>query len=104
MREVITIGLDIAKSVFQVHGVDLDGPVVIRKPVGRAKVVEFFGDCRESAASALSISAALMFRVSSGCLVAVLVRHSDAWSKISAKLSVQSCWSFKIIFCFCFQA
>jgi len=46
MREVITIGLDIAKSVFQVHGVDVDGPVVIRKPVGRAKVVEFFGDCR----------------------------------------------------------
>jgi len=42
MGEVSTIGLDIAKSVFQVHGVDVDGAVVIRKRVGRAKVVEFF--------------------------------------------------------------
>ena len=29
--EVITIGLDIAKSVFQVHGMDVEGAVVIRK-------------------------------------------------------------------------
>jgi len=42
MGEVITIGLDIAKSVFQVHGVDVDGAVVIRKRFGRAKVLEFF--------------------------------------------------------------
>ena len=33
MGEVSTIGLDIAKSVFQVHGVDVDGTVVIRKRV-----------------------------------------------------------------------
>ena len=33
MGEVSTIGLDIAKSVFQVHGVDVDGAVVIRKRV-----------------------------------------------------------------------
>jgi transposase len=42
MGEVSTIGLDIAKSVFQVHGIDVDGAVVIRKRVGRAKVLEFF--------------------------------------------------------------
>jgi transposase len=42
MGEVSTIGLDIAKSVFQVHGVDVDGAVVIRKRISRAKVVEFF--------------------------------------------------------------
>ena len=30
MGEVSTIGLDIAKSVFQVHGADVDGAVVIR--------------------------------------------------------------------------
>src|ERR1700756_5974563 len=36
MGEVSTIGLDIAKSVFQVHGVDVDGTVVIRKRVSRA--------------------------------------------------------------------
>ena len=42
MGEVITVGLDIAKSVFQVHGVDVEGAVVIRKRVSRAKVLEFF--------------------------------------------------------------
>jgi transposase len=42
MGEVSTIGLDIAKSVFQVHGVAADGSVVIRKRIGRAKVLEFF--------------------------------------------------------------
>ena len=42
MAEVSTIGLDIAKSVFQIHGVDVEGAVVIRKRVNRAKVLEFF--------------------------------------------------------------
>ena len=42
MGEVSTIGLDIAKSVFQIHGVDVEGAVVIRKRVSRAKVLEFF--------------------------------------------------------------
>jgi transposase len=42
MGEAITVGIDIAKSVFQIHGVDADGAVVIRKRVGRAKVLEFF--------------------------------------------------------------
>ena len=46
MGEVSTIGLDIAKSVFQVHGVDADGAVVIRKRISRAKVLEFFAGCR----------------------------------------------------------
>ena len=42
MGEVITIGLDIAKSVFQAHGVDEAGAAVIRKRVSRAKLLEFF--------------------------------------------------------------
>jgi transposase len=44
MGEVSTIGVDIAKSVFQIHGIDADGAVVIRKRVGRARVLEFFAD------------------------------------------------------------
>jgi transposase len=44
MGKVSTIGLDIGKSVFQVHGVDVAGAVVIRKRVGRARVLEYFGD------------------------------------------------------------
>ena len=43
MGEVSTIGLDIAKSVFQVHGVDGTGAVVMRRRISRAKVLEFFG-------------------------------------------------------------
>jgi transposase len=42
MGEVSTIGLDIAKSVFQVHGVDGAGAVVMRRRISRAKVLEFF--------------------------------------------------------------
>jgi transposase len=42
MGEVSTIGLDIAKSVFQIHGVDAAGAVVIRKRISRAKLLEFF--------------------------------------------------------------
>jgi transposase len=42
MGEVSTIGLDIAKSVFQVHEVDSSGAVVIRKRVSRLKLLEFF--------------------------------------------------------------
>src|SRR5690242_6670731 len=44
MGEVSTIGLDIAKSVFQVHGVDDTGTVVMRKRINRSKVLQFFGD------------------------------------------------------------
>src|SRR5271155_2800024 len=42
MGEVSTIGLDIAKSVFQVHGVAVDGAVMIRRRISRPKVLEFF--------------------------------------------------------------
>src|ERR1700730_1967130 len=43
MGEVSTIGLDIAKSVFQINGGDAAGAVVIRKRIPRAKVWGFFG-------------------------------------------------------------
>ena len=46
MGDASTIGLDIAKSVFQVHGVAVDGAVVVRKRVSRAKVLEFSAQCR----------------------------------------------------------
>ena len=40
--KVTTVGLDLAKSVFQVHGVDEHGNTVLRKTVRRAKVHELF--------------------------------------------------------------
>jgi len=42
MQSVTTIGLDIAKSVFQVHGVDADGKVVVRRQLKRRYVLAFF--------------------------------------------------------------
>ena len=42
MGEVSTIGLDIARNVFQAHGVDASGRVVFRKKIARRKLVEFF--------------------------------------------------------------
>lgn len=42
MSEVITIGIDLAKNVFQVHGVDGAGDVVIRRQLRRARVMSFF--------------------------------------------------------------
>ena len=42
MQGVRTIGLDIAKSVFQIHGVDAAGNVVIRRQIKRRYVVAFF--------------------------------------------------------------
>jgi transposase len=42
MQTITTIGLDIAKSVFQVHGVDAQGGVVIRRQLKRRYVLAFF--------------------------------------------------------------
>src|SRR4051794_41598281 len=42
MGQASTIGLDIAKRVFQAHGADATGRVVFRKRLMRAKVLEFF--------------------------------------------------------------
>ena len=42
MQTTTTIGLDIAKSVFQVHGVDAAGQVVIRRQLKRRYVLSFF--------------------------------------------------------------
>jgi len=35
MNEVITIGVDLAKNVFQVHGVDAEGAVLVRRQQAR---------------------------------------------------------------------
>ncbi len=42
MTEVITIGVDLAKNVFQVHGVDASGETVIRRQLRRGQVLPFF--------------------------------------------------------------
>ena len=38
MDEITTIGLDIAKNVFQLHGVDAHGQIVLRKALRRGQL------------------------------------------------------------------
>ena len=40
--QITTIGLDLAKNVFQVHGVDATGQVVVRKSLRRSQMLPFF--------------------------------------------------------------
>jgi len=46
MSKVTTIGLDLAKAVFQVHGIDEADKVVVRKRLRRGQVLAFFGGLR----------------------------------------------------------
>jgi transposase len=55
MQAVTTIGLDIAKSVFQVHDIELPGQVVIRHQWKRPHVLAFF---RKRCCQAAALSAA----------------------------------------------
>jgi transposase len=41
--QISTIGLDIAKNVFQVHGIDAAEKAVVRRPLRRGQVIKFFG-------------------------------------------------------------
>jgi transposase len=42
--QVTTVGLDLAKRIFQVHGVDAAGKVVIRRRLQRSEIAAFFAD------------------------------------------------------------
>ncbi len=42
MQAITTIGFDIAKSVFQVHGIDAVGNVLVRRQLKRRYVLAFF--------------------------------------------------------------
>ena len=42
MKDITTVGLDLAKNVFQVHAVDAEGAVVVRRQVRRGQVLLFF--------------------------------------------------------------
>ncbi len=42
MNDVITIGVDVAKNVFQVHGVDAEGAMIVGRQLRRAQMHPFF--------------------------------------------------------------
>lgn len=45
MDEITTIGIDLAKSVFQIHGVRENGTVALRRKLRRGQVLAFFEAC-----------------------------------------------------------
>ncbi len=44
--QIATIGIDLTKNVFQVHGANEHGKPVLRKQLNRDQVVVFFSTCR----------------------------------------------------------
>ncbi len=42
MSELATVGIDLAKSVFQIHGVDENGRVLVRRQLRRGQLLAFF--------------------------------------------------------------
>lgn len=48
MKTIVTTGLDLAKNVFQVHGVDSAGNVLVRRQLRRAEVLRFFSSVQPS--------------------------------------------------------
>lgn len=43
MVEITTVGLDVAKQIFQVHGISGDGGVVVNRQLRRSEVLRYFG-------------------------------------------------------------
>jgi len=43
-QEVVTVGLDLAKNVFQVHAIAAEGVVLIRRKLRRSEVIGFFAE------------------------------------------------------------
>ena len=56
MQEITTIGLDIAKSVFQVHGIDASGAVIVRRQLRRSQVLPFFRKLRRASSALRALS------------------------------------------------
>ena len=45
MNDIKVIGLDLAKHIFQVHGVNTTGKTVLRRTLKRGQVRRFFAQC-----------------------------------------------------------
>ena len=73
--QITTIGLDIAKNVFQVHGIDANEKVVVRKQLRRSQVLAFF--------KVLPHYLALAFATSVGRRA---TSHSKAWTAKPTRL------------------
>jgi hypothetical protein len=79
---ITTIGLDIAKNVFQVHGIDAAKKVVVRKQLRRSKVITFFEVLRPRRRAWASLgfapAAARLVALPTSCWVMRLVKPEIA--------------------------
>ena len=55
--QITTTGIDLAKTVFQLHAVDADGATVLRKRLRRAEVLSFFAGLEPRPVISLNSSA-----------------------------------------------
>jgi len=60
MGEVSTIGLDIAKSIFQIHGVDVDGAVVIANALAERSCWSSLRRCRPASSASKHVRARII--------------------------------------------
>ena len=100
MQTTTTVGLDIAKSVFQVHGVDADGNVVVRRQLKRRYVLTFFKKLppclgRRGVEQLLKVVAdandTRLPEIARACVAAVLSFARAIWAASSSKSFVWSC-------------
>ncbi len=73
--EISTIGLDLAKNVFQVHGVDASGTVVVRKALRRAQV----SNCSPNKRSISMLAFARLISASRRC--SAVMRWRAVWQR-----------------------
>ena len=81
MSEIRAIGLDLAETVFQLHGPDQSGKAVLRKKLRRDQVVPFFSTQSQTGRSALGQPSQRHSRVQSSTTVRMRKRRpSVIWS------------------------
>jgi transposase len=59
LTSVTTVGLDLAKHVFQIHAVDADGKIVVAKSLRRKDVLSFFGSLPPCVIAAVQLTTGL---------------------------------------------
>ena len=72
--QITTIGLDIAKNVFQIHGIDAAEKIVVRKQLRRSQVLEFFKALPPCLVGMEACATATIGRVNSRSLATRFVR------------------------------
>ncbi len=93
---VTMIGLDIAKSVFQLHGIDASGSVHFRRKLRRGELVPFFEGHRQVAGSGLTMLAGRGRRwrgVQAAAAIPLISAHVSNARALAARYSLAGTWS-----------